>query len=298
MGDASRRLLVEDVGAQVTVQDLGRAGLAHLGVARSGALDERAHRLANRLVGNDEGAATLECLDGRITFTLTRSGAVAVAGAEVPVRVNGRAREWGSGVPAPAGSRIEIGAATSGLRAYLAVSGGVCVDQVLGSRSTDLLSGLGPKPVEAGDELPLGPPGGDPVGVDTPRPPRRSGVVRLRLGPRDDWFEPAAVEALDGSSYTVGSSSNRIALRLEGDAVGWARKEELPSEGVVLGAVQVPPNGQPVVFLHDHPTTGGYPVVGVVVADDLAGCAQLRPGERITLRVVGTASGQDRSPRS
>ena len=294
----ARRLDVEEVGAQVTVQDLGRPGLAHLGVPRSGALDVPAHRLANRLVGNPESAATLECLDGRVSVRLRASAAVAVTGAEVPVSVDGRTRGWGSGFPVPAGSLVEVGAATSGLRAYLAVSGGIEVAKVLGSRATDLLSGLGPDPVEAGDTLMLGSPAGAPVAVDAPRTPRRTGVLRLLLGPRHDWFEPAAVTALDGSSYEVGSSSNRIGLRLEGDPITWTVAEELPSEGMVLGAVQVPPNGQPVVFLNDHPTTGGYPVVGVVLADDLASCAQLRPGERVTLRVVGTAPGQGRPPRS
>jgi biotin-dependent carboxylase-like uncharacterized protein len=226
------------------------------------------------------------------------SASVAVTGAEVPVSVDGRAREWGTGFPVPAGARVEVGAATAGLRAYLAVSGGIEADAVLGSRSTDLLSGLGPDPVEAGDTLPLGPPVAAPVAVDTPVPARRTGVLRVRLGPRDDWFEPASVDGLDGSSYTVSSSSNRIGLRLEGDSIRWASKEELPSEGMVLGAVQVPPSGQPVVFLNDHPTTGGYPVVGVVVADDLPGCAQLRPGEQVTLRVVGPAPATDRRKES
>jgi biotin-dependent carboxylase-like uncharacterized protein len=293
-----RRLDVEEVGAQVSVQDLGRPGLAHLGVPRSGALDAPAHRLANRLVGNSEQAATLECLDGRLSVRLRRSAAVAVTGAEVPVTVDGRAREWGSGFPVQAGSRLELGAATSGLRAYLAVSGGIDVEPVLGSRSTDVLSGLGPDAVAGGDSLVLGAPRGAPVAVDAPRPPRRTGVLRILLGPRHDWFDRDSVAALDGSSYAVGSSSNRIGLRLEGDPIAWAGKEELPSEGMVLGAVQVPPSGQPVVFLHDHPTTGGYPVVGVVVAEDLSSCAQLRPGERVTLRVVGTAPGQGRPPRS
>lgn len=292
-----RRVVVEEVGAQVTVQDLGRPGLAHLGVPRSGALDEPAHRLANRLVGNTEDAATLECLDGRLSFTAGASASVAVTGARVPVAIDGRARDWGAGVPVPAGARVEVGAATSGLRAYVAVSGGIEVDEVLGSRSTDLLSGLGPDPVTAGDELALGVVSGRPVPVDTPREPRRRGVLRVLLGPRHDWFDPGALEALDGATYAVGSSSNRIGLRLEGDAVRWSSTDELPSEGMVLGAVQVPPNGQPVVFLRDHPTTGGYPVVGVVVADDLATCAQLRPGEQVTLQVVGKAPGQGRRSR-
>jgi biotin-dependent carboxylase-like uncharacterized protein len=179
-----------------------------------------------------------------------------------------------------------VGDATRGLRSYVAVSGGIDVEPVLGSRATDLLSGLGPAPVEAGDVLPIGPPTGNPVPVDSVAPARLGRELRVRLGPRTDWFEAGAVEALDRSSYVVGSASNRIGLRLEGERIRWREKVELPSEGMVLGAVQVPPNGQPVVFLNDHPTTGGYPVIGVVAREDLATCAQLRPGDRITLRVV------------
>ena len=158
---------------------------------------------------------------------------------------------------------------------------------MLGSRATDLLSGVGSG---AGRGRATccrwGRRTGEPVPVDTVRPRRPGRELRLRLGPREDWFEPDSVEALSGSSYVVGSASNRIGLRLEGEQIRWRGKEELPSEGMVLGAVQVPPNGQPVVFLNDHPTTGGYPVIGVVLADDLPRCAQLRPGDEITLRVV------------
>jgi allophanate hydrolase subunit 2 len=134
--------------------------------------------------------------------------------------------------------------------------------------------------------LPVGVPAGDPAPVDAVRTRRSTRELRLRLGPREEWFETASVKALAGSSYVVGSESNRIGLRLEGTKIRWRDTEELPSEGMVLGAVQVPPNGQPVVFLNDHPTTGGYPVIGVVVAEDLALCAQLRPGDEVTLRVV------------
>ncbi len=109
----------------------------------------------------------------------------------------------------------------------------------------------------------------------------------MRLGPRQDWFSDAALAALDGAAYTVGAESNRIGLRLHGAPLERVVGQELPSEAMVLGAVQVPPSGQPVVFLHDHPTTGGYPVVGVVVEDDLPVCAQARPGDRLSLRVVG-----------
>lgn len=281
-----RALEVLSAGPQVTVQDLGRPGRAHLGVPRSGALDAPAHRLANRLVGNDESAATLECLAGQLTVRTRTGVTIAVTGARVPVTVAGRPREWGQAVAVPAGAVVELGAVTEGVRAYLAVSGGVEVAPVLGSRSTDLLSGLGPDPVTPGDELPVGAPTGHPVPVDVVRAPRPGRTLRMRLGPREDWFEPASLGALDGSSYVVGSDSNRIGLRLEGDPIRRRGEDELPSEGMVLGAVQVPPSGQPVVFLNDHPTTGGYPVVGVVLREDLAVCAQLRPGDPVTLRVV------------
>ncbi len=297
-----RALEIIDAGLQVTVQDLGRAGRAHLGVPRSGALDGPAHRLANRLVGNPESAAVLECLGGRVGLRTRSAVTIAVTGAEVPVRVAGHARDWGNAVSVAAGSVVEIGAPTSGLRAYLAVSGGLEVEPVLGSRATDLLSGLGPPPVQEGDVLPVGPPPGHPMPVDAARPPRRAGELRLRLGPREDWFEESSLRALDGAAYVVGSSSNRIGLRLEGEPIRWRGAGELPgelpSEGMVLGAVQVPPNGQPVVFLNDHPTTGGYPVVGVVEPEDLAVCAQLSPGAQVTLRVVATEPVPGRSLRS
>lgn len=281
-----RRVSVLDPGPQATVQDLGRPGWAHLGVPRSGALDEPAHRLANRLVGNPEDAATLECLGGGLRVCLETATTVAVTGARVHVSVDGRPREWSAAVSAPAGSELTLGPAEEGLRCYVAFSGGLEVEAELGSRSSDLLSGLGPEPLQEGDCLPLGAVQADPVPLDVPPRPARGGRLRLVPGPREDWFEDGAVAALRDAAYVVSSSSNRIGLRLEGPRINRRRDEELPSEPMVLGAVQVPPSGQPVVFLHDHPTTGGYPVVGVVVPEDLARCAQLRPGDEVTFRVV------------
>jgi biotin-dependent carboxylase-like uncharacterized protein len=286
MAEDPRVLEVLEPGTLTTVQDLGRPGSAHLGVPRSGALDQPALRLANRLVGNPEGSAGLETTLTGVTFRLLRATTVAVTGAACEVRVAGRAAAWGGPLAVPAGAEVTVGPALDGARSYVALSGGVEVAPVLGSRSTDLLSGLGPEPLRAGDRLPLGRPPGLPHGAEAvPRPlPRR---LRLRLGPRTDWFTADTVAALDGSSYAVGPDSNRIGLRLVGPALERARAGELPSEGMVLGAVQVPPGGQPVVFLHDHPTTGGYPVVGVVLEEDLTVCAQARPGDRLTLHVVG-----------
>jgi biotin-dependent carboxylase-like uncharacterized protein len=291
---APRHLVVTDPGALSTVQDLGRRGWAHLGVPRSGALDEPALRLANRLVGNPESAAALETTLTGVAFRTGTPLVLAVTGAPCDVRVDGRAVGWGTAVVAPAGVEVRVGAAAAGVRSYVALAGGVDVAEVLGSRSADLLSGLGPPPLRDGDRLPIGPPTGS--ASDAEATPAGGGdTVRVRPGPRADWFTPAARARLDGATYEVGTASNRIGLRLAGPALERATDRELPSEGMVLGAIQVPPNGQPVVLLHDHPTTGGYPVIAVVVAADLPVCAQARPGDRLTLRVVGPRA-EDAAP--
>ncbi|GAA0682497.1 biotin-dependent carboxyltransferase family protein [Kitasatospora atroaurantiaca] len=281
-------LQVVRAGPLTTVQDLGRRGVAHLGVPRAGALDEPALRAANRLVGNAPGAAGLETTLGGVALRATAAAVVAVTGAPAPVRVAGRPAAWGAPVGVPAGAVVEIGAATYGVRSYLAVAGGIAVPELLGSRSADLLSGLGPAPLAVGDLLPVGQAAGPYPPVDLvplPAPPGEL-VLRLRLGPRADWFTAEAVAGLARSRYQVAEASNRIALRTEGPALARAREGELPSEGMVLGAVQVPPDGRPVVFLADHPTTGGYPVVGVVPGPDLAAAAQARPGTPIRFALL------------
>ncbi|RSS52395.1 biotin-dependent carboxyltransferase family protein [Streptomyces sp. WAC01280] len=278
-----RAVAVVRAGALTTVQDLGRTGYAHLGVPRSGALDPGAVRLLNRLVGNvagSEGAAVLETTVDGCALRPRCAVTVAVGGAPCPVRVDGRPAAWGTAVRVPAGSLLEVGAAVRGLRSYVAFGGGIAVEPVLGSRSTDLLSGLGPAPLAEDAVLPLGADTAVRTPVDAPPwpgPPEEL-VLRVRLGPRDDWFTTDALRTLATRAYRVSSASNRIGLRLEGPALDRARPGELASEGMVLGAVQVPPDGCPVVFLADHPTTGGYPVVGVVREADLGAVAQAVPG--------------------
>ena len=296
MGEHALRIL--DAGALTTVQDLGRPGHAHLGVPRSGALDQPALRLGNRLVGNSESAAGLETTLTGVTFAVTAGARLAVTGAGCAVRVDGRAQPWGTAVVVRAGAVVEVSAATDGLRSYVCVAGGVAADPVLGSRSTDLLSGLGPAVLRSGDVLALGPASGVAPSVEAPHA-RTGNVLRVDLGPRAGWFTPASLAALDGATYVVAAASNRIGLRLAGTPLERSRAGELATEPMVLGAVQVPPNGQPVVFLADHPTTGGYPVVGVVRVEDLPVCAQARPGDRLTLRVpAGSGAGPGRPPRS
>jgi biotin-dependent carboxylase-like uncharacterized protein len=278
---------VHDPGVLTTVQDDGRPGLAHLGVPRSGWLDPRAARLANRLVGNDEDEAVLENVLGGLSLSCDAAMTVAVTGAGCPVSVDGSAAGFGSAVPVPAGARLSLGRPTRGLRCWVAVGGGLRVPEVLGSRSTDTLSGLGPAPLAEGDALALGPSYGVVSGVEVwADAPAEVTVLRCRPGPRADWLALDLAERLARATYDVGPDSDRVGLRLQGPRLERVRTDELPSEGMVLGAVQVPPDGQPVVFLRDHPTTGGYPVPLVVDPDDLRLCAQLRPGDSVRLVVL------------
>ncbi|MFF7950940.1 5-oxoprolinase subunit C family protein [Streptomyces griseorubiginosus] len=285
---SDRALFVVRAGALTTVQDRGRPGHAHLGVPRSGALDGPAAALANRLVGNLPESAVLETTLNGCALRPRSTVTVAVTGAPCPVAVDGRPASWAAPVHVPAGALLTVGAALSGVRSYVAVSGGVTVEPVLGSRSTDLLSGLGPPPLTDGAILPLGSPTPLPTLVDTapqPAPPAEL-LLRVTLGPRNDWFTPEAVRDFTTRTFRVSSASNRIGLRTEGPALERRLKGELPSEGMVLGAVQVPPDGRPVVFLADHPTTGGYPVIGVVRAPDLPAAAQAVPGTPVRFLAV------------
>jgi biotin-dependent carboxylase-like uncharacterized protein len=283
-----RALAVVRAGALTTIQDRGRPGHAHLGVPHSGALDGPAAALVNRLVGNRPEAAVLETTLNGCTLRPRSAVTVAVAGAPCPVILDGRPVAWGAPVRVPAGSLLDVGTAVSGVRSYVGVSGGIAVEPVLGSRSTDLLSGLGPPPLTDGAVLPLGAPEWLHARVDVapqPAPPAEL-VLRVTPGPRDDWFTPEAVRAFTARTYRVSSASNRIGLRTEGPALERALSGELPSEGMVLGAVQVPPDGTPLVFLADHPTTGGYPVIGVVRTADLPAAAQAVPGTPVRFVAV------------
>jgi biotin-dependent carboxylase-like uncharacterized protein len=276
---------VLDTGPQALVQDLGRPGNGHLGVPPSGALDMPALRLANRLVGNPESAAGLEVLFGGLRLRADCSCTVAVTGPATPVTVNDRARDSHAPVHLAAGDVLALGTPATGLRVYLGFAGGVAVLVELGSRSTDVLSGIGPAPLRAGDELPLGDVVGVPVGADElgPWPSPDEIRVPVLLGPRDDWFDGASAQ-LAGGRWRVSPDSNRIGLRLDGPSVRRSAAmdgAELPSEPVVTGAVQVPADGRPLVFLADHPTTGGYPVIAVVPASALPALAQARPGTTV-----------------
>lgn len=274
-------LTVVAAGPLTTVQDRGRPGLGGIGVGRSGASDRAAAALANRLVGNDAAAAGLEATLGGLVVRAEADCLVVTTGARCP----------GSPVHAApgllrAGTTLALGTPAAGLRTYLAVRGGIAVPPVLGSRSTDVLSGLGPAPLRAGDVLPVGDPAGPLPGVDlapVADPPAGEVTVRLLPGPRADWLTAAALDVLAGP-WTVTAESNRVGLRLAGPRLERAVHGELASEGLVRGAVQVPPSGAPVLFLADAPVTGGYPVAGYVADDDVDRCAQLRPGQALRFR--------------
>jgi biotin-dependent carboxylase-like uncharacterized protein len=265
-------IVVRRPGLLTTVQDVGRSGLAHLGVPAAGAADAEGLRRANRLVGNSAGAAALE---------VTAVGPELLFETDATVAVHDRA------VFAPAGTVLDVGPVRRGLRGYVAVRGGVDVEPVLGSRSTCTLSGLGPPPLRAGDRLPIGREvSGEPQPVPEPAPLPASPVLRVLLGPRDDALTRAGLDALLGQRWTVTTRSDRTGVRLDGPPLERAFDGELPSEGVVVGSVQVPPDGRPVLFLANHPTTGGYPVVAVVVRADLPLAAQLAAGASVAFRPV------------
>jgi biotin-dependent carboxylase-like uncharacterized protein len=273
-------------GPLATIQDLGRPGWAAIGVTRSGAADRASAALANRLVGNDPAAALIEATAGGLQVRAESGLLVAVTGASGPVHVNGRPMPMNGPVRVPAGGVLALGRPAIGLRSYLAVRGGIDAVPVLGSRSTDTLSGLGPAPLAVGDRLPVGRPSGNEPVVDIApvAGPQPTPVLRVLPGPRRDLLVPEAWPALGSGRWTVSSDSDRVGVRLTGPALLRAGDAELPSEGLVPGAIQVPPDGAPVLFLADHPVTGGYPVLAVVVTADLPAAAQLRPGDEVRFR--------------
>lgn len=277
-------LVIEATGPLALLEDLGRFGHGGLGISTSGAMDRRAHRLANRLVGNPEDLATLEVLMGGLRVRMAKHAILAVTGAPVSITVDGQPKP----VLAPFGVRtgevVTLGAPSQGLRSYLAVRGGIDVAPVLGSRSTDPTTGIGPAKVAVGDVLPIGPTPVTPVPVgDASHEVFRDGEITLRgvWGPRDDWFTDQARESFTRQTWETTAQGDRVGLRLTGTPLERAITGELKSEGVIRGSIQVPNNGEPLVFLADHPTTGGYPVIGVIADADVDKLAQARPGTRV-----------------
>jgi biotin-dependent carboxylase-like uncharacterized protein len=284
-------LEVLGTGGPALVQDDGRVGHMSVGVGRAGAVDRGAYALANRIVGNLPGQAAIEVTLGGLRVRALTDLYAALTGAPSAARVDGRPVAHCALLSLRAGSELVLGLPETGLRTYLAVRGGVDVAPVLGSRSTDTMSGLGPPPLAAGMVLPLGEACGPLPRIDhapVATPERDEVTVRVTPGPRHDWF--ADPHELGTITWAVSERSDRVGVRLVGgsverhpDVVG----VELPSEGMVRGAIQVPPNGEPVILLADHPVTGGYPVIGVVRTPDIDRVAQLVPGQPVRLRWEG-----------
>jgi biotin-dependent carboxylase-like uncharacterized protein len=276
-------------GPLALLEDLGRPGLAHLGVTRSGAADRRSHTLANRLVANPHDRATIEVMFGGLSVRVHGGGkdgvAVAVTGADADPSVNGIPFGTNSIHYAHDGEVISLGAPHTGLRSYVAVRGGIQADPVLGSRSYDVMSALGPRPLQAGDVLTVGEHTDDFPELDqAPVASIAPNLLELLVvpGPRDDWFiDP---DALVHTEWIVTNRSDRVGVRLSGRPLQlrWPDRQ-LASEGATRGAIQVPPNGLPVILGPDHPVTGGYPVIGVVADQDIDKVAQIRPGQHVRM---------------
>ncbi|MET4004001.1 KipI family sensor histidine kinase inhibitor [Arthrobacter sp. UYCu511] len=298
--DGTTLLEILDPGPQSLIQDLGRPGLGDLGVSAAGSADTRSAAQANRLVGNAPQCAVIENLMGSLSLRAQSDVVLAVSGASATITVEPvdgddfhGARELSMDTPFALldGETLRLTPAGNGLRSYLAVRGGIDVPRVLGSRSTDSMSGIGPDPLARGTKLPVGAIHGAHI-VGNPESstlpvPDAQGIYTLRIspGPRDDWFDASGLARLTGQIWSVSAEFNRVGIRLALGANATALERtltgELASEGVAAGALQVPPSGLPVLFLADHPVTGGYPVIAGVIAEDLPAAAQLPPGAAI-----------------
>jgi KipI family sensor histidine kinase inhibitor len=290
-------------------EDGGRAGRADQGVAESGALDRHALAEANVCVGNPPDAAALEITFGGFALRADRPVTLAVTGAPCPLTIraaDGRilSAPFAKPFALDTGDEIDLGFPPEGVRSYLALRGGFAVQPVLGSASTDTLAKLGPAPVQAGDVLV--PANRLAVAVDPDRPaperlPRAGEVVTLdiTLGPRADWFTEKGLYTLLAQEWLVTAESSRVGMRLAGEEPLERHVDaELPSEGTPIGAIQVPHSGQPVLFLADHPLTGGYPVIGVVASHHLARAGQIPIGARIRFNLLAGFDAQEIEPRT
>jgi antagonist of KipI len=302
----SGTLVVLDAGLFTTVQDLGRPGYARLGVSAAGAADPVALRVANHLAGNPDGAPALEMTLRGGTFRFDTPAVVALAGADMEAEVDGRPFPCWSARAVAAGATLVCGTARRGARTCLAVGGGLAVEAVLGSASTHAPSGLGGfggRALRRGDVLVLGaPPAATPrgerrveprwlaaIGRDPAVVPDDGAATSLRVTPgaHARLFAGGALRTLLGTPYAVSATSDRMGLRLDGAVLDPPHGGRMLTEGMPLGAVQVPPDGLPVILFVDHQTTGGYPVVACVVSADLARLGQLRPHERVAFAAVG-----------
>ena len=282
-----------DAGPQTTVQDLGRTGQMRYGIPPSGPVDRFAFVLANRLVGNADTAAALECTLIGPRFEITDAGAIAVTGADMPVTVNGRSAAGWSTIAVKAGDVVKLGPARTGVRSYVGVAGGLDVPLVLGSRSTYLrgrVGGVEGRALRKGDELRVFPSGPvEPRRVEPRAIPDYTGepTVRAVLGPQADRFTAEGLEALFGGRYEVLPQSDRMGSRLRGPRIAHARGHDIVSDGIALGSIQVPGDGQPIVLLVDRQSTGGYTKAATICSFDIWRVGQARPGQSLRFHQIG-----------
>jgi biotin-dependent carboxylase-like uncharacterized protein len=292
-------LVVVEPGLLTTVQDLGRPGYQRVGIPPSGPLDRAAFVLANRLVGNPEGAAGLELTLRGPRLEVRRACGIAVTGGDMGFAVNGEAAPTWTAVRLRPGDIVSFRMVTAGCRAYLAVAGGLDLPPALGSRATYLrgrLGGVDGRALQKGDGLPVGRPPIDPDRLDgrTVSPARRPAYpseveCRVILGPQDDRFTPEGLTALLAGPYEVTPQADRMGYRLRGPLIAHARGHDIISDGIPLGGIQVPGDGQPIVLLVDRQTTGGYTKIATVISVDIGRLGQARPGHRVRFRGVTLA---------
>ncbi|MGC1090030.1 MAG: biotin-dependent carboxyltransferase family protein [Candidatus Acidiferrum sp.] len=283
-------------GMLTTVQDLGREGFGPMGVSASGAADPVALRIGNRLVGNPENAAALEMTLLGGTFVFTEAAVIALAGADFGAFLEDKQIETWTSVHVDPGQTLRLGATRSGARSYLCIHGAVEVKPFLGSASTHLLSGLGGlegRPLRKGDLLRVGRVGGAFRTFRKRNVSRRTlerllprKVLRVTAGPQSDWFPEGAQKVFYGGTYRLTEESNRMGLRLEGAVISRIPGEEMLSEGVLLGAVQITASGLPIILFVEQQTTGGYPKIANVISADLSSLGQLRPRDEIRFERV------------
>jgi antagonist of KipI len=294
-------VLVKDPGFATTVQDLGRRGYAHLGISPAGAADSLSFRIANLLAGNEENAPALEMTLIGATLHFEEPATIAVTGAECSVAINGRLSALSESICLEAGSLVTCGRMTRGVRAYLAVQGGIDVPMVMGSASTLLSAKFGgfegrllrrndrlqvrgaialqARTLRSGTTLALT------NGVET--------TLRVTRGAQQDWFDPQTFATFFSSAFVVTDQSGRTGLRLKGDAIVPQNTTQLLTDGIPLGAVQIPPDGQPIILFVDQQTTGGYPKIANVIAADMHLVGQLRARDTVRFREVSIEQAVD-----
>jgi antagonist of KipI len=284
---------VQEPGLFTTVQDLGREGFGPLGVSASGAADPISLRLGNRLVGNAEGAAGLEMTLLGGTFVFPDGAVLALTGSDFGATLDGKPVGLWTPVEASPGQVLRLGPTRSGARCYLCVQGGIAVKLFLGSASTHILSGLGGhegRALRKGDVLKIGEGNGSyrkralAAKAFEGLSPRK--VLRVTPGPQSDWFPESSQRLFCGSAYRVAEESNRMGLRLDGAAIPAPAGGRMISEGIALGAIQVPDGGLPIILFVEQQTTGGYPKIANVISADLHSLGQLRPRDEIRFERV------------